>query len=436
MSYTNTLHKFIAEINEKFSFEQSPQIVLGVSGGPDSLALALLTKHWIDKIGGKLICLTVNHNLRPESENEAAYTSKLLKKYNIEHHILDWEGTKKKSNLQDQARKARISLLTNWCLNNKIKHLFLAHTQDDEVETFFMRLFRGSGLQGLSSIQHISEYNSVNIIHPLLNFKKEELERFLSEQDIKWITDPSNNNDQFLRVKIRKFLKSEIMNDIIPYTLMLDRCKNGIDSIKRANDLIEKQKNKIISEIIELHPEGYLTIKYSEFAKIPMELSLNILASCLITISGKHFYRPRFESLKLLYKHILSHSKKAITLWECEVKIKKNLIFIYHEVKKTTPPISIIDKNTIKWDNRFIIKYPNISKELNIVRFNSKIYSQNKEILDISKYEDIPKKILYSLPTLMINNTIYVPFLTKQRISEINIYFSPSIPLAKNAFSN
>ncbi len=434
MLTTSTIHKFSQEINEKFTFEQSPKIALGVSGGPDSLALAILTKQWLDKIGGSLQCLIVNHNLRPEAKPESLYTAKILEKYHIKHHIIEWEGTKKMSNLQNQAREARRNLLTKWCKTNKYKYLFLAHNQDDVVETFFMRLFRGSGLQGLSSIPHLSTYNNITIVRPLLDFKKTELELFLTKQNIKWIKDPSNHDNKFLRSKIRKLLKSTLLEEIIPYDLMLDRCFTGIESIKRNNNIIEHSKNDIMSNIVSTYPEGYLTIKLDTFLDLPDEIALNILASCLINISGKHCYRPRFASLKILYNKIVLQHNKASTLWNCEIKIRGNLIYIYYESKNNYPNVEIIDQNTIKWDNRFIIKTPHIEK-LKIIKFNQNIYSNNKKLLDTKKIKELPKKIIYSLPAIEIEQSLYVPFLTKQRRADINILFQPSIPLAKKIFS-
>lgn len=430
MPTTSTIHKFNQEINEKFTFGKSPRIALGISGGPDSLALAILTKQWIDKVGGTLTCLTVNHNLRPEAKSEALYVAQILKKYRIEHHTLIWEGTKNLSNLQNQAREARRNLLTEWCKTNKYSYLFLAHNQDDVIETFFMRLFRGSGIQGLSSIPHLSEYNDIVIARPLLGFKKSELELFLSNQNIKWVKDPSNHDTKFLRSKIRNLLKSTLLEEIMPYNLMLDRCTIGVDSIKRTNNIIETSKKKIINDIVSLYPEGYLTIALEEFLQLPKETALSILASCLITISGTHCYRPRFSSLQKLYNKLRLKDQKSSTLWNCEIKIRGNLIYVYYESKNTHPNIEVIDPQTIKWDGRFIIKMPNI-KQSKIQRFSHNIYASNKVSFDTNKIKSLPKKIIYSLPAIEIKQTIYVPFLTKQQRTELNINFKPSIPLAK-----
>ncbi|MBP9792248.1 MAG: tRNA lysidine(34) synthetase TilS [Rickettsiales bacterium] len=435
MPHTTTIHKFTKEINEIFTFGEYPKIAVAVSGGSDSLALALLSKHWVEKIGGKLVCLTVNHNLRPEASEEARYTQKICHNHNIEHHILNWIGTTKLSNLQNQAREARRDLLTEWCNQNNVKCLLLAHHQDDLVETFFIRLFRGSGTQGLASISPLSSHNNIYIIRPLLNFKKEELEQYLKLQNIEWVQDPSNNNNKFLRTKIRKLLKSSIMQDIIPYDLLIERCTKGIKSIQNVNDLVEIQKNQILTKTVLLYPEGFITIDCDSFIKLPTELALNVLSSCLITISATHFYRPRLASLRKIYDNIISKTIKTSTLWKCEITLKKNIIYIYPEIRNTLPIISIKNKNCIKWDNRFIIEKTNVSEDHNIQRCTASILKKFQNSLDTKKYKTLPKKIFYSLPVLELQDQIYVPFLTNHTPSEINIYFEPSIPLAKTIFS-
>lgn len=435
MNHINTIHKFTKEINENFIFEDGPKIAIAVSGGPDSLALAILSNQWICTIGGTIVCLTVNHNLRSEAYEEALMVKSICEQHKIEHHILNWQGTEDLSNIQSKARDARRHLLTTWCQNHHIKYLFLAHTQDDLVETFFMRLLRGSGTQGLSSISALSHFNTISIIRPLLNFKKRELEQYLTQQHVNWAKDPSNFNTKFLRTKIRNLLKSKEMQDIIEYDLMLDRCTKGINSIQSVNTLVEEQKNKILSEIVLMHPEGYITIELGYFINLPKELALNILASCLMTISGKHFYRPRFHSLQNLYKKLASGEEKATTLWSCEIKIKKDLIYIYFEEQNTHNKISIINKDCIKWDDRFVIKYENISHNTKIQKLTSISLKDLKHFIDIKKYQSLPKKIFYSLPIIEIKGTLYVPFLTKHPIPEINIYFEPSIPLAKTIFN-
>ena len=145
------------KINQIYNhFERSLKIdqnfVVGISGGPDSLALAFLAKIYSIKKNLIVKFFIVDHKLRPESTNEARYIKKFLKKFFINLEILTWHGKKPQSNIQSKARKKRYELLISKCKNLSIFNLILAHHQDDLIENFFIRILRGSGLKGLISL--------------------------------------------------------------------------------------------------------------------------------------------------------------------------------------------------------------------------------------------------------------------------------------------
>ena len=102
-------------------------LAVAVSGGSDSLALLLLAHNFAQKNKGRLIALTVDHGLRPESKDEALKVQTWAKEKEIEHVILEWQGEKPQSRLQEKAREARYTLLTNWCKENGVEHLLLGH---------------------------------------------------------------------------------------------------------------------------------------------------------------------------------------------------------------------------------------------------------------------------------------------------------------------
>ena len=129
-------------------------VAVGVSGGADSLALALMLKD----AGKSVVALTVNHCLRKEAQAEAEYVASLMKKHGIEHHILLWnEGAKIAKGIEEAARVARYKLMFDYCKKHKIKVLATAHHMRDQAETFLLRLQRGSGLFGLSAMLPVTE---------------------------------------------------------------------------------------------------------------------------------------------------------------------------------------------------------------------------------------------------------------------------------------
>ena len=135
------------------SLEGKESIAVAVSGGPDSLALAFLAKCYSLKNQAKVKYFIVDHKLRKDSSSEAKTVRNVLKKINIDCKILPWNGKKPSKNTQALARDKRYSLLVNECRKNKIKNLLLGHHLDDLSENFLIRIVRGSGLNGLVSIE-------------------------------------------------------------------------------------------------------------------------------------------------------------------------------------------------------------------------------------------------------------------------------------------
>jgi len=196
---------FKSNISKKIS---KKNFAVAVSGGPDSLCLSYLSKKYGDEFGNKIKYLIVDHKLRAESSREALFVKKLLKQNKIQANILTYKGKKPLSNVQSQAREIRYNLISNECVKNKLKYLLTAHHEDDQVENFFIRLSRGSGLLGLSSMNESSKFlKNVVILRPLLSFKKKDLEKITKEKFTSFVRDPSNQNEKYLRIRIRKIRK-------------------------------------------------------------------------------------------------------------------------------------------------------------------------------------------------------------------------------------
>lgn len=207
----------LREFFEKYQIGDAA-VAAGVSGGADSLALLFQLDAFLRPQGRRVIALTVDHGLRPESRDEAEYVAKLAAERQIEHHILTWEGEKPEKGIEEAARTARYGLLCGWCRDNGVGTLAVAHHLLDQAETFFMRLQRGSGLNGLCGMAPLSEKNGVRLIRPFLQVHPERLKEFLREHGVSWAEDPSNRCDDYLRVRVRKFLPQlAAALDITPY---------------------------------------------------------------------------------------------------------------------------------------------------------------------------------------------------------------------------
>lgn len=180
-------------------FENGDDILgLAVSGGPDSLALMLLAH---DSFPGRIAAASVDHGLRPEAHDECVFVAGICESRAIPHRILK-PSFPIRGSIQAEARKVRYSLLNGWLEKENIAWLATAHHADDQLETMVMRILRGSGIDGMSGIRA----RRGHIIRPLLPFSKDMLARYVADQGIEPVQDPSNRDPSYDRVRVREAL--------------------------------------------------------------------------------------------------------------------------------------------------------------------------------------------------------------------------------------
>lgn len=204
-------HKVVSAADARRLFadwKSAPAIVLAVSGGPDSLALMWLAVRWRQalKAGPNLVAVTVDHGLRTEAAKEARDVKQLAKSLGIEHRTLRWTGPKPKTGLPAAAREARYRLLMRAARNYGASHVFTAHTQDDQAETFIMRMSRGSGIAGLAAMARETGRDGVILARPLLDVPKAQLVASLAKAGIEFADDPTNHDPRFTRPRLRALM--------------------------------------------------------------------------------------------------------------------------------------------------------------------------------------------------------------------------------------
>ena len=303
-------NKKINLIYRKFekSLNINENFVVAVSGGPDSLALAYLSKVYSIKNGLKVKFLTVDHKLRPESTLEANLVKRILKKNFISSKILTWNSRKSIKITQSLARKKRLELLFAECDKLRIKNILLGHHLDDLFENFFIRLLRGSGLKGLISLDKKTKFKNKNLLRPLLDFQKKDL-IFLSKKVFNfYVKDPTNEDNSYKRIRIRK-LMSELQKDGLDKQKFL----KTINNLKNSNTLIKFyvkkniEKNSIyISKINKL-------ILNKKFFQQPYEVIFRSIIE-LITLIGGRFYPPRGKKIDKIIKDIHNNRHIKVTL--------------------------------------------------------------------------------------------------------------------------
>ena len=239
------LFKIFLNFKNKLDSQNKKKYLIAVSGGPDSLALVALTRAYNYKKKIKFYYVLVDHNIRKNSNLEAKKVKNLLLKKRVKLRIL---LNKKKitKNIQAEARNSRYEILIKFCKKNGIKTLITAHNLEDQVETFFIRLSRGSGLKGLSAMKMISKIdNSVNLYRPLLDVKKFYLKKIAKYSFGKYFRDPSNKNNKYLRTKVRN-LKKPLEKSGIKY----DQIFRSIQNLSLSKVTLEENLNKIFKKLI------------------------------------------------------------------------------------------------------------------------------------------------------------------------------------------
>lgn len=186
--------------------EPTAKIGLAVSGGPDSLALLLLAAAARPEL---VEAASVDHALRPESRSEAELVARVCGSLGIPHQILTvrWDA-KPESALQERARQRRYAMLADWAAERELEAIATGHHLDDQAETLLMRLARGAGVTGLAAMRPRSRVpgGTLPLVRPLLGWRRDELEAICAAAGVSPVTDPSNDNAQFERVRMRKAL--------------------------------------------------------------------------------------------------------------------------------------------------------------------------------------------------------------------------------------
>jgi len=303
------------------------QFALAVSGGSDSMCLAYFSKMYASEYKNKIHTLIVNHKLRKESGKEALKVKKILKEKKIQSKILNWKKKIPIKNIQSQARNMRYSLMSDYCEKKKIRYLITAHHEDDQVENFFIRLTRGSGLTGLSSMSEYVSYNeNLKIVRPFLNLKKKDLQYVTENYFKNFIKDPSNIDEKYLRVRIRKYRK-----EMEKEGLNTSKIIKTVNNLLSANKALNFYKNKALYKYASFASKSKCLINTKIFNEEAEEIIFKSFSDVLSLVSGK-YYPPRSKKIINLISRIKKKSYTKSTLGGCVIDKQDNFILISKEL--------------------------------------------------------------------------------------------------------
>jgi len=323
------IHKFYKKFkSDIYQNIKNRDFALAVYGGSDSLCLAYFSKIYSSEYGNRIHSLIVDHKLRKESSKESLKVKRILKSKKISAKILNWKGKIPKSNIQKMARNIRYSLLSNYCLKENIKYLITAHHEDDQIENFFIRLFRGSGLTGLSSMTAKTKYSKrLKIIRPFLNFSKFDLQYVTINYFKTFIKDPSNQNDKFLRVRIRKYRK-----EIEKEGLDTKKIIKTVNNLVSANQAINFYKNKALYKHASFVSKNKCVLNRQIFSEEAKEIVFKSFSDILSLVSGS-YYPPRSKKIISLIDRLKKNKLTKSTLGGCIIEEKDNFILFSKELR-------------------------------------------------------------------------------------------------------
>jgi tRNA(Ile)-lysidine synthase len=417
-------------------FEARPRVAVAVSGGGDSMALALLAAAWSKSRGGDIVALTVDHGLRPEAAAEARQVGRWLEPHDIAHRILRWRpSAAPASGIQAAAREARYRLLTECCRRRGILHLALAHQQEDQAETFLLRLDRGSGLDGLASMAPVAERDGVRLIRPLLPVPRARLRATLRGLRQPWIDDPSNENPAHARIRMRRLLPVLAADGVDAARLAETAAHLG-----RARAAFDDRVAALLAAAAAPFPAGYILLDPAPLRDAPAEVSLRALARCLVTVGGGG-YGPRRERLERLHAAIRAGALGGgATLAGCRVLPRRGALLICREASAAAAAAPIAPGNSVLWDGRFAIRLSKGSESRLVVRRLGTIgWTALAARHPALRRSPIPPAVRPSLPALWAGSRVVaVPHLDiapPDRHIRATALFLPRAPLARTRFT-
>ena len=342
--------EFAAVMSWLGPFERNPLLAVAVSGGADSICLALLSQRWARTRGGSVVALTVDHGLRPESAAEAVQVARWMRDSGIAHRTLSWLGTKPTTAIQSTARNARYQLMEDWCRLAGVWHLLVGHHREDQTETVVLRLERGSRRDGLAAMPALSERPSVRLLRPLIEIPSGRLRQTLVEAGQDWIEDPSNRNRIFARVRVRDALDAD------PHSSdKRDRLAGVAVKAAGLRTRDERTATELLARVATIHPAGFVLIEKREFFSAPALIRQRVLARIAHCVSGRQ-YAPRRAAIERLADAIHAPDFGGRTLGGCHFTAIADKILICREERNLEPPVSLCQKSELKWDGRFRVE--------------------------------------------------------------------------------
>lgn len=295
---------------------------VAVSGGSDSLALLTAMQEICRAQDWRIEAMTVDHGLRTEAADEADHVRKVCTALSVPHATARWTGWNGEGNLQDAARRARYRLIAEWAIRRNLEYVCIGHTQDDVAETFLMRLSRESGVDGLARMDAEFERDGAKFVRPMLGIPRDSLRDFLKTRGVEWCDDPTNENENFDRVRTRRALN--LLQDVGIEAKSLAVVSQNLASVR---DALKESTAELVRKSVQ-QEFGDLLIDRDLFLYAAPELRRRILNGALSWV-GQGEYPVRRQSLNELDEAITE--KRHFSCNGCLIRVTTETVRIYRE---------------------------------------------------------------------------------------------------------
>jgi len=337
-------------------------LILAASGGADSTALIVLVAKWRER--PPVLVVSVDHGLRPEAAAEAKTAAENAKRLGLPFRIMKTSKRAASGNLQDWARRARYALLAEAARDAGFDTIVTAHHEDDQAETFVLRLARGSGVYGLAAIPREGYHDGIALARPLLSLSRAVLREIASKSGLPIVEDPSNSDLRFDRVRVRA-----AMPELAAIGLTPMRLAETAGRLSRAASALDHYAGVLLADHFEANPFGVVGGAADAFARAPEEVALRALALILRAVSGAD-YTPRLTSAEALRAAILAlppDDRLKRTLSGVVVSVADGRFIARREWgRKGLADAAAPAGATLLWDRRFQVEVPRIKGALSV----------------------------------------------------------------------
>jgi tRNA(Ile)-lysidine synthase len=274
-------------VAEKLQPLTGQPLVLGLSGGGDSLALLLIAAEWARRSNTSLAPVIIDHGLRANSADNAQFAADQAEQSGFPARIVRWTGEKPQTGIQAAARQFRLHTFAKIAAQLGAPAVLLGHTQDDQVETLWMRLQAGGDSDSLSVMAEYSplplwpEGRGVSLMRPLLDVRRAQLRQWLVSQHQTWLDDPSNENAAFTRVRNRRTLTR-----LEDEGFEIDRLADLARALRQERTQKQSRAAQIFLESVTFEPWGGACLQQRHILSASVDIAEFVLDAARAAVSG------------------------------------------------------------------------------------------------------------------------------------------------------